>query len=429
MDRQFWGRLRAVRAASRPGRGSWIVVGALLLGLCPGSVRAQSVGIFSNSRIGFGNGQNREIQQTVTFPEFGANDKLTFNWDILGDQDPWDRAGSIHLNLPGGKQVQLGKFVTGFNGTTSHSQDISDLSALLSGRTLTVEAHIDTWVADAWRLNASVQVDQDAQAEPNPDWATVAIPRDAGLGWNESGDVSRTYNLAAPSKIENAKLTYFASGHHHTQTSASDEFNQRRHHLYVDGEEVWTGIPWRTDGYRFRSVNPTSGRWDGNGNGDGDTDDRYPIDTWSSDFPRSGWVPGDEVTPYEIDISQWVAGGGRHQLRLMIEDVDINSFWRVSAWVSGSYYPTPELPGDFNEDGVVDAADYTVWRDEVTYPTGSTMADATADGVVDQWDYLAWRAAYGERLNGTSAAAVPEPGSCGLLTLVGLLAAVRRLRD
>ncbi|MCA9240633.1 MAG: hypothetical protein KDA37_10550, partial [Planctomycetales bacterium] len=331
---------------------------ALAVNLAASNGLALTLPIFTNSRIGFADGQSREIQRTITFPTFDRQHKLTFDWDILGDADPWDRAGSIHAILPDGKQVQLGKFVTGFNGTTSHSQDISDLAPLLSGKTLPIEAHIDTWVADAWRVNASVSADYDAQAQPNPTWGAALISRDSGLGWNESGDVVRRYRAAVPTKMENVKLTYFASGHHHTQTNASDEFNQRVHRLYVNGVEVWSGIPWRTDGPNFRNVNPTSARWDGNG--DGDTSDPYPIDYWSSDFPRSGWVPGDEVTPFEIDLTPYMSNRSIYTVDLKIEGVDINSFWRVSGYLSGTPV-APDLPGDFNTDGVVDAADYTIW--------------------------------------------------------------------
>ncbi|TWT37407.1 hypothetical protein KOR34_23570 [Posidoniimonas corsicana] len=390
----------------------------LLALLSSAPAAAQTIGVFSNDRIGFADGQSREIQRTITFPEFEPNDRLTFNWDLLGDQDPWDRAGSIHVILPRGEQVQLGKFITGFNGTTSHSQDISDLAPLLSGQTLAIEAHIDTWVADAWRLNASVEVEPEALSDPGATWAAAAIPRDGGLGWHESGDVSRGYQIRVPQNLGRVKLTYFASGHHHTQTGASDEFNQRRHRLSIDGQEVWTGVPWRTDGPDFRSVNPTSGRWDGNG--DGDTNDPYPIDQWSSDFPRSGWVPGDEVAPYEIDVTDYVAGGGRKTLTLTIEDVDINSFWRVSAYLSGA---PPVLVGDFNDDGAVDAADYTVWRDSLGQRGDGLPADANSSGRVDYADLDLWRENYGQASAGAAAASAPEPAAlaCCTAAAAGLL--------
>lgn len=396
---------------------------AILTAFSAAEVNAQDIEIFSNDRIGFASGQSREIQQTITFPVFGSKDRLTFNWDILADDDPWDRAGSIHVILPTGKQVQLGKFITGFKGTTSHSQNISDLAPLLSGQTLTVEAHIDTWVADAWHINASIDVQPDVNRS-KVDWATPIFSRDGGLGYHDSGDIEKSGGrFSIPHNTERIKLTYFASGHHHNQTGNSDEFNQRRHHLYVDDVEVWTGIPWRTDGPDFRSVNPTSGRTDGNH--DGDYTDPYPIDRWSSDYPRSGWVPGDEVAPYEIDVTDYLTEDRRHSIKLLIEDVDINSFWRVSGYLSGSLVDLPALPGDFNLDNIVDAADYTVWRDQYNQVGPGLAADADLDGVVNYDDYAIWVEHYGETLNNQSTA-IPEPTTLSLLVLLLALPTCRR---
>lgn len=65
----------------------------------------------------------------------------------------------------------------------------------------------------------------------------------------------------------------------------------------------------------------------------------------------------------------------------------------------------PELMGDYNGDGRVDAIDYTVWRDRL----GSSIspfgrADGNGNGVVDRADYLLWRRHYGDSLVATAAA-------------------------
>ena len=76
----------------------------------------------------------------------------------------------------------------------------------------------------------------------------------------------------------------------------------------------------------------------------------------------------------------------------------------------------PALPGDYNDDDVVDAADYLVWRANA----GATVTlpnDVTA-GTVDQSDFDIWRTHFGEALGGGSAlpsAAVPEPTVLGTL--------------
>ncbi len=55
------------------------------------------------------------------------------------------------------------------------------------------------------------------------------------------------------------------------------------------------------------------------------------------------------------------------------------------------------LPGDFNLDGSVDAADYVVWRHALGH-SGVTFvgADASGNGIVDNADYNIWRSHFGE---------------------------------
>ena len=82
----------------------------------------------------------------------------------------------------------------------------------------------------------------------------------------------------------------------------------------------------------------------------------------------------------------------------------------------------PPLAGDFNNDQVVDAADYTVWRDNLGNP-GPLPNETASLGVVDSADYDAWTnnfgATSGSGAGAGSGASVPEPGSIAL-ALVGL---------
>ena len=82
------------------------------------------------------------------------------------------------------------------------------------------------------------------------------------------------------------------------------------------------------------------------------------------------------------------------------------------------------LPGDYNRNGVVDAADYTIWKDNF----GSTSlldADGNNNGTIDAADYTVWKDNFGNSLSSVSAASVPEPGS--LLSLLSGLLAFSRL--
>jgi hypothetical protein len=101
--------------------------------------------------------------------------------------------------------------------------------------------------------------------------------------------------------------------------------------------------------------------------------------------------------------------------------------------------------GDYNDNGIVDAADYVVWRKNLN--TGATLPNDDTPGV-DQNDYTRWRANFGstgsagsgETLDGVvvlgplpagaglgAHATVPEPGTlAGCLFVGGFLAVSRR---
>jgi hypothetical protein len=74
------------------------------------------------------------------------------------------------------------------------------------------------------------------------------------------------------------------------------------------------------------------------------------------------------------------------------------------------------LPGDYNHDGFVDAADYTVWRDSFGQMGAGLAADSDGSNMVDEADYMAWQQNFGHsRLDFTpgrgNAAAVAEPST------------------
>lgn len=87
------------------------------------------------------------------------------------------------------------------------------------------------------------------------------------------------------------------------------------------------------------------------------------------------------------------------------------------------------LQGDFNNDGLVDAADYTLWRDNLGAADESSLNGAgSGTGGVDQADYQIWKANFGAQAASSAVAAVAEPGQAALLSCAWLMAhAVRRM--
>jgi hypothetical protein len=83
------------------------------------------------------------------------------------------------------------------------------------------------------------------------------------------------------------------------------------------------------------------------------------------------------------------------------------------------------LVGDYNHDGVVDAADYAVWRSMLGQSVAVGMgADGNSDGVITAADFNVWRSHFGQTSAGGSGSlvaqgsAVPEPGFGALTTLL-----------
>jgi hypothetical protein len=93
----------------------------------------------------------------------------------------------------------------------------------------------------------------------------------------------------------------------------------------------------------------------------------------------------------------------------------------------------PVLEGDYNQDGVVDAADYTVWRNHLGAPAG-TLPNDTSGAAIGLVQYNSWKANYGNTGGSGSASfvanatAVPEPSTFLLATLCSGIATILRQR-
>ena len=128
-------------------------------------------------------------------------------------------------------------------------------------------------------------------------------------------------------------------------------------------------------------------------------------------------------TPHEIDISSGV--GTQFQIG------DVNGDGRQDIVTSNKngvflFQQVPRVPvsvpGDYNNNSVVDAADYIVWRDKRGAPTG-TLPNDVDGGVIGPAQYATWRANFGNTVGNSSVstASVPEPASLLLLLLAAIL--------
>lgn len=84
------------------------------------------------------------------------------------------------------------------------------------------------------------------------------------------------------------------------------------------------------------------------------------------------------------------------------------------------------LLGDYNQDGAVNAADYTVWRDSLG--SGNVLA-ADGDGnlIIGQGDYGVFASRYGDELTSPlQSVSTPEPASLSFLVVGALMASAMR---
>jgi hypothetical protein len=172
-----------------------------------------------------------------------------------------------------------------------------------------------------------------------------------------------------------------------------------------------------------------------------------------ADYDKNGqwdtlwqWTPEDTAVPTEWTQYTWmidttatepspgwtlasVEPGGTDSWAEMWKNVFYWNFWTTggSGMIQNGIDTVvvlagqPGLPGDFNLDGAVDTADYTIWADNYTGSSGTggtfSTGDANCDGAVDTADYTIWADYY----VGSSAAAVPEPSTLVHLSFLAVI--------
>jgi hypothetical protein len=133
------------------------------------------------------------------------------------------------------------------------------------------------------------------------------------------------------------------------------------------------------------------------------------------DFPATfndivgtqGSGPNDMIpTGFQLYFNK--SGGVANSLTVYIDNI------RVGTTPVGS-------PGDYNEDGAVDAADYVFWRKAAGQGLDDLPNDNDDAGPVGESEYTLWRTNFGSGTGGGgSLGGVPEPASAGLLAIAVL---------
>jgi hypothetical protein len=193
------------------------------------------------------------------------------------------------------------------------------------------------------------------------------------------------------------------------------------------------------DAYNIRrsGTGPTTGQWEYSTDGSTFTNIGDPI-TWGSTTSSAGnaqsaislsGISDLQNVPATITITFRVAnwGGsnsaGTWYINTITNPTSPGDDFTISGTVSGG---SQLLAGDYNNDGVVDAADYVTWRTSFDTFTPLPANETASPGFTDQEDFDVWRANFGNTLVvgggaglATHGVAVPEPSPLILLlTLV-----------
>ena len=141
----------------------------------------------------------------------------------------------------------------------------------------------------------------------------------------------------------------------------------------------------------------------------------------------------ESIAPQVGDVFPLISGsfGYTNFYNVELPELPVGMVWSLDESMSSIQLRILAAPqGDYNSDGYVDAADYTVWRNAVG-SSALLAADGDGSGIVDAGDYAVWKNNFGTdawTLDAESAAqaalaAVPEPGTTLLLLLGALLLA------
>ena len=146
------------------------------------------------------------------------------------------------------------------------------------------------------------------------------------------------------------------------------------------------------------------------------------------DMNTTSWQPGPlaALTVYEFEITV-ITAQGSVPTEMQTVGLDGFNYYGLFEHINMLGFETAPLPGDFDEDGDVDAFDFADWK--ANYPTASgatlAMGDADNDGDVDGFDFADWQANYPYPPQ-PQPEPTPEPATLGLLLLGGVVLLRRR---
>lgn len=237
---------------------------------------------------------------------------------------PFGVHGYNHIRVPG---------QTWADAITYH-QDVTHLAPMLQGE-VWIGAYIGNWVDKGHKLTLTLKYHPGGGEQGRrvvvPVFNSVNLMEQGGQDYPDfmaADSLRATVEIARP--IRGAQLVYLTTGH--GGWGGGDEFNQKLNTIFLDGERIFTVIPWREDCSSYRYRNPASGNFN---NG-----------LSSSDLSRSNWCPGTVTNPIYVPLGDLPAG--RHTFAVTIPqgapEGSSFSYWCLSGAIVGE--EVDALPAD-----------------------------------------------------------------------------------
>lgn len=209
-----------------------------------------------------------------------------------------------------------------------YRQDITELKPALSGKELWVGTFIGNYDKGGHQVSLDITIHKSDQTVNKnnaaiPLFNTLNIMEMAGQDYSTmfNQDKGLLVNFTLNKDLKNAQLRYTTTGHGGWENG--DEFVPKTNSIFVDGNQIFSFVPWRTDCGSYRLYNPASGNFQ-----DGLS---------SSDLSRSNWCPGTVTNPNFIPLGDLKAGKHTIQVKIPQGASEGTSFssWNVSGTLLG----------------------------------------------------------------------------------------------
>jgi uncharacterized protein YkwD len=316
----------------------------------------------------------------------------------------------------------------------------------------------EDWSAQAQQAALMMSANNNISHQPPPNWLCYTSEGAAAAGSSNLA-VGRTGPSAVDAYMKEPGASNSAAGHRrwilYPQTDEMGTGNVPRMGLFSQANALWVldgnslsaprpstrdpVVAWPPPGYVPYQV----------------TYPRWSISIPSANFSAATVTMTEDDAPVSVSLEPvaggygentlvWIAKGLNHtanwprpssdtEYRVTVDNVIIAGAPQSISYTVTVFDPSAILQsGDYNQNGVVDAADYLVWRNTLGQTGASLAADGNASGVIDAGDYDVWRANFGrpattgdaaDHLSSHAVVSAPEPASL-MLILAGVPVAI-----